>query len=753
MKHFKRFLFIFFILLAVNSGSFAAGKRIAVFNPSAEGLSSDEKNWLPSSVRRRFEANFNDYTDFQLIEIQNEAEIKNLQKKAESSAYDQNSSIALGKLVSAEYALFATITKAGGKYILSANITNLSTGIRLSSVSIDGVSDCTKLFEGAGSSVNNATVKICADVGVILSAVDKYILLKGDKLSDDEEIRMTKQEIEAYTKRKSELEKQIKQIALSSELDADTKKAKLEAERIMLEQQEKIARDRIARLEQAREQLAQDQIEQQKRTDEQRKRISEVAAETEKKAEELRKKTLETLPVGAQIAVIEAKKQALLEIRNNVKAQRDIIISMAQEEYEAECAKIDAEPLRKGELDSNGKMLNEVRQRRENKKKKLKAEIEQRAKDDIAELRKTTENQENELLKAIDADREVLKTRRTISSLTDERISFIGNYAGEKYEWDATASFYIGDVCIFTKKAPVPYQTLTNKMPVKASDLENTNYDDYLDTVDLYDYMFRRKVPVISLEMDYYVEALDDSRPSEYKIVVTEARYMDTKFNKPIMKCDFAQKNFNFIINPAVDIRTEAEKKVKLDNAGKGSKTKANEDSQKISGNKTKNTEPAQKTASVDKGRSFIGGMAGFPQCNDISKGLLGFGFDTYALVAFPFSPNLFWQLDCGFLMAPELNGEAFLFDYSAALGWNTRLHWGDYSPNTYLSVGAGACNIGWSATSSADKVFTFKVTAGIDFPILNVVCISVEYLGRYIYSYGWTNSVMVGGGIIFDWL
>ncbi|MCR4954551.1 MAG: hypothetical protein K6A43_10820 [Treponema sp.] len=751
MKNLRKILAVLFVFTSIVYSASAAGKRIAVFNSSAEALSVDEKSWLPSSVRRRFEANFNDYTDFQLIEIQNETEIKNLQKKAESSAYDQNSSIALGKLVSAEYALFSTITKAGGKYILSANVTNLTTGLRLSSVTIDGVTDCTKLFEGAGSSVNKSTVKICSDLGVILSAVDKYILLKGDNLSEDEEIRMTKQELESYNKRKSELDKQLKEISLSSELDSASKKAKLEAERIMLEQQEKIAKDKIARLEKAREQLAQDQIEQQKRSDEQRKRIAEVAAETEKKAEELRNKKMETLPVDAQIAVIEAKKQALLEIRNNVKSQRDIIIAMAQEEYEEECAKIDAEPLRKGELDSNGKMLNEVKQRRENKKKKLKTEIEDRAKKDIAALKKTTEEQEAALLNAIEADRAILKNRRTISSLTDDRISFIGNYAGEKYEWDATASFYISDVCIFTKKVPLSYQTVTNKAPVKASDLDNKLYDDYLDTVDLYDYMFRRKVPVVSLELDYYVEALDDNRPSEYRIVVTEARYMDTKYNKPIMKCDLGQKNFYFIVNPAVDIRTEAEKNLKLDNSGKSNKTKgtdSNSDYQSgknsnKSGSKTKSTEPKTNTLNKnadDKGRSILGAFIEYPP-NQYING--------YVLFAFPFNSTTFAQFDFGMIHIPEK-----VDCYNACIGWNSRLHWGSfYRPDVYLSVGAGLCDVTISDKSFDDALFTCKVTAGIDFPIFDIVSISFEYLGRYIYSYGWTNSFMVGQSFIFDWL
>ena len=143
----KKIVLFLIILMNVSIVTFAAGKRIAVFNPSTEGLSEDEKNWIPSSVRRRLEANFNDYTTYQLVDVQNEEQIKGIQQKAESYTHDQETSIQLGKLVSAEIGVFATITKANGKYILSVNVTNLTTGIRLSSVTTDSVAEPVSLLK------------------------------------------------------------------------------------------------------------------------------------------------------------------------------------------------------------------------------------------------------------------------------------------------------------------------------------------------------------------------------------------------------------------------------------------------------------------------------------------------------------------------------------------------------------------------------------------------------------------------------
>ena len=89
----KKIWVFLIILLSVSFAATAAGKRIAIFNPTAEGLSADEQNWIPSSVRRRLEANFNDYTTYQLVDVQNEEQIKKIQKNAESFTHNQDTSI------------------------------------------------------------------------------------------------------------------------------------------------------------------------------------------------------------------------------------------------------------------------------------------------------------------------------------------------------------------------------------------------------------------------------------------------------------------------------------------------------------------------------------------------------------------------------------------------------------------------------------------------------------------------------------
>ena len=255
----KKLVLFLSILIGASMVLSAAGKRIAVFNPTCEGLSEDEQNWIPSSVRRRLEANFNDYTTYQLVDVQNEEQIKNIQKKAESYTHDQDTSIEIGKLVSAEIGVFSNITKANGKYILSTNVTNLTTGVRLSSVTTDSVLEAVQLFEGSGSSVNKVTVKLCDDLGIKLSSIDRYVLLKGEELAEKDQISMTQEEVSKYEKKKQELEKQLKEVSLSTELDAESRKAKLEAEKALAEQQKQIAEERLERLKLQQQRLLEEQ--------------------------------------------------------------------------------------------------------------------------------------------------------------------------------------------------------------------------------------------------------------------------------------------------------------------------------------------------------------------------------------------------------------------------------------------------------------------------------------------------------------
>ena len=738
------------ILLIVSLNVFAAGKRIAVFNPTAEGLTEDEMNWIPSSVRRRLEANFNDYTNFQLVDVQNEEEIKNIQKKAESYTHDQESSIEIGKLVSAEIGVFSTITKANGKYILSTNVTNLTTGVRLSSVTTDSVAEPVSLFEGAGSSVNKVTVKLCDDLGIKLSSIDRYVLLKGEDLSENDQISMTQEEVSKYEKKKQELEKQLREVSLSTELDAESRKAKLEAEKALAEQQKQIAEERLERLRLQKQRLLEDQEQQKTRTAAQREKIEAAASQAEKQAKLVRQQKIDSLSVDNQIAVIEAKKQAMYDIHESVLSQEKLIKQNANDDYKAQCEAIDAEPLRNGETDSKGNMLPAVKEMRNERKRQIRKEIETKALEDLKKIQGKTTAQEDSLYSDIQNDLAKLKVRRTISSLEDSRILDIGNYAGDKYEWDTTVSLYINDVKIFGQNANIGYKNITGKNQVTPGTSNTTAWNDYLDTVDLYDYMFRRNVPAVILEVDYSIEAMPEAYPSMYKMTLYEFRFIDTVSGKVVQTIQPAKSSYRFSVNPSVDIsyykKTADVKNSDSNNIAQINRNDIDSESsfveydEVITGKdvkKRKNSSYINPLYDQKKGggaRCNLGfnvGMALSPEFLNDEKG----GFQLEGYFSIPFNTWSFIQVDYSWLSLPNsfrgystASGELSLTTLS--MGFNVRPRVSGTPPNFYALAGVGVAFddlISYASYKKTESLFAYKFAGGIDIPLQDFLCFTVE--------------------------
>lgn len=736
----KKIWVFLIVLLSVSASLTAAGKRIAVFNPTFEGLSQEEENWVPSSVRRRLEANFNDYTTYQLVDVQNEEQIKKIQKNAESFTHNQDTSIEIGKLVSAEIAIFSNITKANGKYILSTSVTNLTTGVRLSSVTTDSVAESVKLFEGAGSSVNRVTVKICDDLGIKLSAIDLYVLLKGQDLSDKDQISMTQEEISKYERKQKELEKQLKEVSLSTELDADSRKAKLEAEKALAEQQKQIAAERLERLRLQQQRLLEDQEQQKTRTAAQREKIEQAASLAEKQAKLVRQQKIDSLSVDNQIAIIEAKKQAMLDIHESVLSQEKFIKQSANDEYKARCEAIDAEPLRNGETDSKGKILPAVQQLRKERKLEIRNEIEAKALEDLAKIQGKTTEQEDSLFNDIQKDLEKLRTRRTISSIEDARILDIGNYAGDKYEWDTTVSLYINDVKIFGQNANIAYSNVSGKNQVSPAAGNASAWNDYLDTVDLYDYMFRRKVPAVTLEVDYSIDAMPDNYPSMYKMTLYEFRFIDTISGKVVQTIIPAKSSYRFSVNPTVDISYY------------GKSLSANTDNNSSKSKSSSGEKHLIKTEEVKTGKDFKkrkkmeaiydqkknGGSRfnlGFNIARAVSDQLMedpDSGVQLEGYCSIPLTTYMFMQIDYSWYSIPhkfsvDKNLPSELTFASFNLGLNFRPRLPGKVPNLYILGGGGPAFTDNERYMNSDALFGYKLSGGIDIPMEDFWCFTVE--------------------------
>lgn len=90
-------------------------------------------------------------------------------------------------------------------------------------------------------------------------------------------------------------------------------------------------------------------------------------------------------------------------------------------------------------------------------------------------------------------------------------------------------------------KCILSYQAVTGKQSfseIKNSfhekEQEELNYNDFLDTVDMYNSLLARNVPVLTYEVDYTVEPKDI--PSQYRICFKELRIKDTQSGSVLIK-------------------------------------------------------------------------------------------------------------------------------------------------------------------------------------------------------------------------
>lgn len=186
----KKIIFILpFILFCVNFYSQISDTkaRVIVLKAKSAAISDDEKQWLPGLIQEKLEANIKRYMNFFIVDGVNLKEIKDFQAKSESDIYDESTAIEIGKLMNASYAFFPTIRKAGGYYILNIACTDLKTGIRNASVISKMQDNPYSLFNEDGSSIDELTIKLCDQLGIVLSKKDLAILSAGKQGSFETE--------------------------------------------------------------------------------------------------------------------------------------------------------------------------------------------------------------------------------------------------------------------------------------------------------------------------------------------------------------------------------------------------------------------------------------------------------------------------------------------------------------------------------------------------------------------------------------
>lgn len=518
--NFKKLVTVLFMAASVYMVAFAEEIKNIIVVSSGENLSAAERAWLPASVKDELESNLQSYTKYSFVSS-SESKIKELQKKSEAAGFDEKSAIELGKLTSAGHAIFVITRKTGNSYTVTAELTNLTTG----KVVAKSVSSAKKKIDTVsaidGSAVDEVTIDLCQKLGVSLTNTQKYLLQNGSlNVSGTDQMALYNQEVENYNKQISNFDAEIAKLMKSNSIDAITQKQKLESEKALAEEKRKAAEAnklRLAEIEKAKKEEAAAAAA--GRTEEQRKKILEVSKSVNEKAAELRKLKTENLSALGKIKLVEAKKAALIEIRNNVKNEQKAISVNYKKEYDAKIAEVKNAPWRTAEKDEDGKPAKEAIRERENKVLSLERERDKvclAAQKKIAQA--TYDNQVAVMADILIDEENMPQTSYYANNLNNNLRVKIGNYSRSNDGWKVNYTVLCDGVEIGSSEGFIEYSALEKFIPSGMGKF---------DAVDMYDSLFKCGEPVLTFEISYTVKE-DPLEISTYTFSFSKLKCFDT---------------------------------------------------------------------------------------------------------------------------------------------------------------------------------------------------------------------------------
>lgn len=384
-------------------------KNLVVISDS-KNLTAGENAYLPDSVRDKLESNFQTYTSYEMISS-NEASIKKLQRKSETAGFDEETAIEVGKLTSASHAIFLVVVKVGKNYSVTAEFANLTTGKSIAKKMVSGISRAEELFSTPGCAIDEITIDLCEQLNIPLSNTQKFMLKYGNtNYSDTEKLAMFNQEITNYNKQIATINKEIASLAKTTDLSATARKAKLESERALMEEKRKVAeanKNRLAEIEKAK---AAELLANNERTEEQKKKILDVSKEVNSKVAKLRQMKMNNQTALGMQRVVELKKATLIEIRENVKKEQQIIANNYTKEYDLKIENVNKAPWRKAEL-SNGQPIDSAVRERELKVIDLRRERDVKIEEEQSRIENATNLSQKEIYSEILTDLGALEER------------------------------------------------------------------------------------------------------------------------------------------------------------------------------------------------------------------------------------------------------------------------------------------------------------------------------------------------------
>ncbi len=272
------------------------------------------------------------------------------------------------------------------------------------------------------------------------------------------------------------------------------------------------------------------------------------------KASEVRNLKSEKQGVLGQINIIESKKKALVEIRQNVEHRSQELYDQLIQDRKNEESRIRDKNYTTVELGSDGLPTEQAKTRRENQVKKSYEDLTNKFFEDCEAVKQSSMPQQQSLLQEIRADQKALGNIRTVNSMGDELKVNFGRYEGSHNGWNAYLSLYSDGVLLYTENFIVNYDALSGKKVPDITKLDNAGMEEYSNNVDMYSSLLTRGEPIIYFEIDYNVTAEPDDNPSQYTFNFNKIRVINTVSGK-ITQTSNLNKEQSRTMKPEQDLR------------------------------------------------------------------------------------------------------------------------------------------------------------------------------------------------------
>ena len=540
----KTILLVSAILLAgfIYAQNIEKGVAVQVLTPETVNLPAGDAAWLPGQIQDKVKSNVQDYLELKtVVDSKAEAAVKKLQAEAEGSARDENTAIELGKLTTAKYALFTKIRKTASGYVVSADFTDLTTGVQKASATSKEYTQASSLYGSTGA-VDEITLALAGKLGIKISDLNKNLLSTGSSsFSVDEQLELARQNEEQFRKLMADYDADLARLSASNDLSAVESKKKIEAEKALLEEKQNAEKKRQEDLRAQKERADADAKLEAERSIALKTQRDKLAKEAAAKAAEVRKLKTEKQGVLGLISTLESKKKALVEIRQGVEARSVELHTQMKEDETEQALKILEANWASVEM-KDGNPTEAAKQRRANKVFANNDALLAKFFADCESVRQSTMAQQNALLQSIDADYKKLAAVKTVSSMGGELKVSYGTYDGDKCGWNAYLSLYSDGILLFQDTFIVKYETLAGKTAPDMEKASDAQLEEYINNTDMYTSLLVRGDPILYFELDYNAIAAAKDKSSTYTFYFTKLRAINTVSGKVVQTSTLNEK-------------------------------------------------------------------------------------------------------------------------------------------------------------------------------------------------------------------